>query len=635
MVSLRFIQDSFRGEQMQTSIWGNDVQAVLDQARVPGFKWVQVGSQLVEITVPFPSPEDWRDTLMYFLLVDRFNNPQAAPKNPPWDGEYSDFQGGTFNGIREQLDYLRALGIGAIWLSPVLKNCQYSPTYHGYGIQDFLSIDPRFASDPAQAENELRQLVDEAHARGIYIIFDIVLHHTGDVFAYQDYGSLAPWNGQPYTITWRDEHGNARPDWTEAPANPPPNAAVWPQELRSNAYFRRQGNAFGPSDQLIDASGDFYSLKGIASDVEDSSGYPVRHILTRAYQYLIAKYDIDGFRIDTLKYISSDFARNFANNIREFALSIGKKNFFTFGEVYDSERTISNFIGRNTLHSEEGDPIGVDAALDYPLFYNLPGTCKGILAPATVANLYEVRKQVESDILSTHGDASNFFVTFLDNHDQLTRYYYRDASNPDRFDDQVTLGVSCLFALPGIPCLYYGTEQGLSGGGGAVEAVREAFWGKPDAFDRNSVFYQAIAKLAALRNASPVLRYGRYYFRPLSGDGTHFGISTTAPGVLAFSRILDDQEALVVANADTRAGWTGEVIIDFSLNQTGAAYRILFSNKTQPVTPGAVEEKVTGSIEVMDVDGNTTHGPVRVLGVHLQPMEIQILAKAPFTELHQ
>ncbi len=619
---------------MQTSIWGTDVQAVLDQARVPGFKWVKVGSQLVEIATPFPSPEDWRDTLMYFLLVDRFNNPLAPPKNLPWDSVYSDFQGGTYNGIREQLDYLKALGVGALWFSPVLKNCQYSPTYHGYGIQNFLSIEPRFASDPVQAEkdpqlaeNELRQLIDEAHARGIYIIFDIVLHHSGDVFAYQDHGSVAPWNSQPYTINWRDEHGNARPDWTEAPADPPANAAVWPQELRMNAYFRRQGNAFGLPGQIIDASGDFYSLKGIASDVQDSSGFPVHAILSRAYQYLIAKYDIDGFRIDTLKYVSPDFARNFANNIREFALSIGKKNFFTFGEVYDSEQTIANFIGRNTLHSEEGDPIGVDAALDYPLFYNLPGTCKGTLAPGNVANLYEVRKQVESDILSTHGDASNFFVTFLDNHDQTWRYYYRDASNPDRFDDQVTLGVGCLFTLPGIPCLYYGTEQGLSGGGDAVEAVREAFWGKPGAFDRNSVFYQAIAKLAALRSASPALRYGRYYFRPISGDGTHFGISPTAPGVLVYSRILADQEVLVVANTDTQAAWAGEVIVDFSLNPTGAAYRILFSNKAQPVVPGEVEEKAAGSIVVTEVNGNTTHGPVRVIPVHIQPIELQILAR--------
>jgi len=619
---------------MPTSIMGADVQAELDKARVPGFKSVQVGNHVVEIPSPFPSPEDWRDTIMYFLLVDRFNNPMAPPNNLPWDSEFSDFQGGTFNGIREQLDYLKALGIGAIWLSPVQKNCQYSPTYHGYGIQDFLSIDPRFASNPAQAkqnpqfvENELHQLVDEAHARGIYIIFDIVLHHAGDVFAYQNYGSVAPWNGQPHTINWRDENGNARMDWTEAPPDPPSDAAIWPQELRSNNYFRRQGNAFGPSNQLIDASGDFYSLKGIASDFQNSSGYPVHSILIRAYQYLIAKFDIDGFRIDTLKYVSPDFARNFANFIREFAESIGKKNFFTFGEIYDSEQTIANFIGRNTLHSEEGDPIGVDAALDYPLFYNLPDTCKGLGAPINVANLYELRKRVQSDILSTHGDASNFFVTFLDNHDQTSRYYYRNTTNPDSFDDQVTLGVGCLFALPGIPCLYYGTEQGLSNSGNAMEAVREALWGKPDAFDRNSVFYQAIARLAALRSATPALRYGRYYFRPTSVDDSHFSVSTTAPGVLAFSRVLNDKEVLVVANTDTQASWKGEVIIDFSLNSIGSAFNIIFSNKAQPSSPGAVEEKAAGSVMVTGVDGSITQGPIHVVAVNVQPMEIQILGK--------
>ena len=162
----------------------------------------------LSIPSPFPSPENWRDQWIYFILVDRFNNPLRPPRNLPWDAPYSDFQGGTFDGIRQQLPYLQDLGVGALWLSPVLKNCQYSPTYHGYSIQDFLSIDPRFASDPARArqlvETELRQLVDEAHARGIYIILDIVLHHTGNVFAYQNYGSLAPWSNQPYTIYWRD-----------------------------------------------------------------------------------------------------------------------------------------------------------------------------------------------------------------------------------------------------------------------------------------------------------------------------------------------------------------------------------------------------------------------------------------------
>lgn len=617
---------------MQTSIWGSDVQAVFDQARSSGFKSIQIGKQTIDIPTPFPSPEDWRDTLMYFLLMDRFNNPQAGPRHVPWDSVYGDFQGGTFNGVRQQLDYLQGLGIGALWLSPVLKNCQYSPTYHGYGIQDFLNIDPRFASDPLRAqqdpllaENELRQLVDEAHARGMYVIFDIVLHHVGDVFAYKDYGSEASWSNQPYTIYWRDEHGNGRPDWTEAPIDSAADAVVWPRELHSNSFFRREGNAFGPGGRLIDVGGDFYSLKGVATDLQDAGGYPLHTILIRAYQYLIAKYDIDGFRIDTLKYISPDFERIFANAIREFALSIGKKNFFTFGEVYDSEEEIARFVGRNTLTTEEGDIIGVDAALDFPLFYKLPGVSKGLLAPGEVVTMFEHRKQVERSILSTHGDASNFFVTFLDNHDQNTRFYYRDPSNPDLFDDQVTLGIACLLALPGIPCLYYGTEQGLSGAGNSPEAVREALWGKPGAFDQGSAFYREIARLAALRKNEPALRYGRHYFRPLSGDGVRFGISASIPGVLAFARILNDREVVVVANTSTQVGWIGEVIVDASLNRQGTAYAVLFSNKDMPAVPGPILEKPSGSVEIIEVNGTMTHGPVRVLPIRLRPMEVQIV----------
>lgn len=219
-------------------------------------------------------------------------------------------------------------------------------------------------------------------------------------------------------------------------------------------------------------------------------------------------------------------------------------------------------------------------------------------------------------------------MTFLDNHDQTSRFYYSDPANPHRFDDQVTLGVGCLFALPGIPCLYYGTEQGLSGAGDAPEAVREALWGKPGAFDQRSAFYPAIAQLAALRNNSPALRYGRYYFRPLAGDGTHFGISTTAPGVLAFSRILNDQELVIVANTAIGVAWTGEVIVDYSLNPTGAAYSILFSNQGQPVAPGEVVEKPAGTVEVTEVDGSITNGPARVIAVSLQPMELQILGQS-------
>jgi hypothetical protein len=97
-------------------------------------------------------------------------------------------------------------------------------------------------------------------------------------------------------------------------------------------------SCFGDKGGVGEAGGDFASLKELVtgvqqSDTQQGPHYPVRNVLIRAYQYLIAKYDVDGFRIDTLKYIEPDFAQVFGNAMREFALSIGKKNFFTFGEV--------------------------------------------------------------------------------------------------------------------------------------------------------------------------------------------------------------------------------------------------------------------------------------------------------------
>jgi glycosidase len=617
---------------MPDSVWDTEVQLTLDQASKPGARLVYVGNRTVEVLTPFPSPIDWRDVWIYFMMVDRFNNPAAPPHHQPWDQPWGDYQGGTFAGIKQQLDYLQELGVGALWLSPLLKNCQFSPSYHGYGFQNFLAIEPRFSSDPERArhdpqfvEDELRELVDEAHARNIYVIFDIVLHHVGDVFAYPGFGSIAPWNTQPYPILWRDEQGNPNAEWTEASSVPDLalDAAVWPRELQENRFFKRQGNAFVES-QIIPA-GDFESLKALVTDYQTSEGQTVFQTLVRAFNYLIAKYDIDGFRIDTLMYLDPAFARNFANSIREFAQSIGKKNFFTFGEVWGSEEQIAHFIGRNAM--SEGEPIGVDAALDYPLFYKLPAVVKGQLAPSEILSMYEYRRQVESGVLSTHGDASNFFVTFLDNHDQSWRFFYRDPHQPDAYDDQVSLGVGCLFSLPGVPCLYYGTEQGLSGGGSSSEYVREALWGKPDAFSQNSVYFQAIQRLSLVRDTLPALRYGRSYPRPISGDGVHFGISALAPGILSFSRILSDQEVLIVANTSTQNSWAGAVLVDEMLNPVGKQFRVLFSNQDQFETPGPVVERPAGSVEVAEIDGGVSHGPVHIISVNLRPMEIQILGK--------
>ena len=102
------------------------------------------------------------------------------------------------------------------------------------------------------------------------------------------------------------------------------------------------------------------------------------------------------------------------------------------------------------------------------------------------------------------------------------------------------MGLAVLFCLQGIPAIYYGTEQGLTGtvdqDGNPTcseQSVREAFWGKPNAFDSQNFFYTQIKALSRLREEQPALRFGRLYFRQVSGNGRDFGYSS---GAAAWSR---------------------------------------------------------------------------------------------------
>jgi glycosidase len=524
------------------------------------------------IPYPFPSPADWRDQWIYFLLVDRFNNPSAMPQ--PNVVPCNTYQGGNFAGIRQQLPYLKQLGAGAIWLSPVLINPQWFKDYWGgYGIFDFLRIEPRFCSDPDAArqdptiaDKEFRELVDEAHAMGIYVILDIVLNHTGDLFNYEGMQDTREYRAAgEYNIFWRNKDGIAQGQWPDIDdAAISPNEGIWPEELQQNDFFRRKG---GNSND-----GDFGRLKELVTEYLDTKAgiFPVRNYLIRAYQYLIAKFDLDGYRIDTLQYIEPEFARVFGNAMREYALSIGKKNFFTFGEVWqdDNEERIAEFIGRNT--EKDHEMIGVDAAIDFPMRKRLVNVCKGFEAPAVLAKHFDKRRETLKKIVSSHGDAGKYYITFLDNHDLDERFHHPS------FPDQTKLALTCLMTMQGIPCIYYGTEQGLDGRGDRREYAREALWGRANAFDTSHSFYKHIQDLGQLIKEQPALRYGRQYFRALSGNETDFDYSPYPGGVIAFSRILNDKELLVAANTNVRQQVAVQIIIDKNLNSEGKQLSILF-----------------------------------------------------------
>jgi glycosidase len=580
-----------------------------------------------------PSPPDWRDGWVYFALVDRFNNPTRPPAhawNEPWNG----FQGGTLPGLTARLDYVRDLGASAIWLSPVLQNIASDEgAYHGYGIQNFTRVEPRFCADPARArgdvgyaDSQLRELVDAAHARGLSVILDIVINHAGDVFAYDGHGSVAPWReGPTYPIHWRGATGQPDPAWADAPDDPPAEAAVHPAALRHNDVFRRLGNAFEAPGHDPTVAGDFYSLKEMVTSLQDGSGrYPVRDALIDCYADVMRRFDIDGYRIDTLMYVEHDFAVTFGNAMREYAQSIGKSNFFTFGEVYADEAKISAFVGR---HVGEGDLVGVDAALDFPLFYVLPSITKAQAPPQAMVDVYALRRRLEDGVISSHGDASRYFVTFADNHDQHVRLRYADPADPHRYDNQVSLTLAVLLSLQGVPCIYYGTEAGFAASGDRPEAVREALWGAPNAFDPpQQPFAATLQELSAVRVAHPELRYGRQYFRPVSGDGADFGHSPFHGGVIAFSRILAASEVVVVANTSTVQGFTGHVLVDANLIPSGTVLAVDYSNQAGAAAPGAAVERPAGSVTVHE-DGGVSSGPIRTVEVSLRPMEVQILAK--------
>src|SRR5215216_7345966 len=137
------------------------------------------------------------DQNFYFVMADRFDNGDTANDNgglPPGTGEGQSgfdptgkgwYHGGDLQGLTARLDYIKGMGTTAIWLTPSFKNKAVQPEdrsggYHGYWITDFTQIDPHLGSN-----QELRALVDAAHARGMKVYFDIITNHTADVIGYE------------------------------------------------------------------------------------------------------------------------------------------------------------------------------------------------------------------------------------------------------------------------------------------------------------------------------------------------------------------------------------------------------------------------------------------------------------------
>ena len=196
----------------------------------------------------------------------------------------------------------------------------------------------------------------------------------------------------------------------------------------------------------------------------------------------------------------------------------------------------------------------------------------------------------------------------------------------------MTLAIALLFTLQGIPCVYYGTEQGLQRHRGRRRQPRpererveprSAVGQAPNAFDARTPTFAQIRRCRSCAQDEPPLAYGRLYFREVSGNGVDFGHSLGAGGLVAFSRILVDREVLVVANTGGRS-FSGVVVIDRDLNAAPRELRIAYSNHG---TSGKATVAVLPAARFHH-DGQITTGHTAALAVALKANEVQVLAPA-------
>jgi glycosidase len=433
----------------------------------------------------FPSPVNWRDEVLYFLLVDRFSDQRERPlldrqnlnaaRPQPWrwdrwaESGADRWQGGTLNGIRSRLGYLKGLGVTTLWLSPVFKQRGHENSYHGYGVQDFLEIDPHFGG-----RADLVNLVAEAHQEGMRIILDVIFNHSGANWLYPPDtpgGEFTP----PYK-TGRYEFGSWRGDQGQAlNAIQGSEDGVWPAELQGEDLYTRAGSGNLGAGNIDDPDAehkrsDFISLRDFRLDAPD-----LLSNLALCFKYWIALTDCDGFRIDTLKHVSLEQARNFCGTIKEFAGNLGKDNFLLIGEVAGGDFAEDRYL--DVLEQN------LNAALDIgemrPL---LTLVAKGLADPKAFFNGFDPGDA----ILGSHRNLGHRHVSILDDHDHVFGEKIRFSSE-SASDHQVVAGVALQLLTLGIPCIYYGTEQAL-GGPEASERQWLPGWKSSDRYLREAMF---------------------------------------------------------------------------------------------------------------------------------------------------
>ncbi|MBB1260153.1 pullulanase-type alpha-1,6-glucosidase [Streptomyces alkaliterrae] len=516
----------------------------------------------------------------YFVLPDRFANGDRSNDRGGLTGgrmttgydptDKGFYHGGDLKGITRKLDYIKGLGTTAIWMAPIFKNKPVqgegkdaSAGYHGYWITDFTQVDPHFGTN-----DDLRKLIKAAKARGMKVFFDVITNHTADVvgnkeqaYSYLSKGAF-PYltkDGKPFDDTdYADRAAGKRfpkVDLNSFPRTPVVPAAERdvkvPKWLNDPTMYHNRGDSTfaGESSE----QGDFFGLDDLWTERPE-----VVEGMKKIYQRWVRDFDIDGFRIDTVKHVNMEFWTRWAGALDAYAAKRGKKDFFMFGEVYSSDPAVNApYVTRGRL----------DATLDFPFqdvarsFASQGGSAKRL------PGLFE------QDYRYTTGRSNAYNqVTFLGNHDmgRIGTFLRQDNPKADEREllKRATLANELMFLSRGNPVVYYGDEQGFTGAGGDKDARQTMFASRTpdylddkankqlgtarthaeDSYDTRHPLYRSIAELAKLIKAHPALRDGTHTDRYADDGAGVYAFSRTAAGP---SRARAHEYVVAVNNATT------------------------------------------------------------------------------------
>lgn len=392
---------------------------------------------------------DWDEAVIYFAVTDRFFDGNESNNGKGYDKSEngsSSYHGGDFAGLTQKLDYLKDLGVNTIWITPIVANDMEdglntdvagikSWGYHGYWASDFEKLDSHLGT-----EEEFATLLNKAHERGIKIMVDVVLNHSGYEAATKEY----------FNTNFKDADGN-------------------PIRMLRN------------DDEVVPGSDQKKSLSDLPDFLTENA--EVRELLVAWQSNWISKYDIDYYRVDTVKHVDDTTWSAFKNALTK---------------INPEFKMIGEWAGAGYATETGALRTGrMDSLLDFDF--------NGVATDFVTGKISNTENFLNGRNVSIDNTAT--LGQFLSSHDEdgFVYHLYDKKENEgkelpkEKAEALGKVAASLQITAKGQPVIYYGEEIGLTGANNyPYQTNRYDFdWSKATDDNKTLTHYK---KLLAIRN---------------------------------------------------------------------------------------------------------------------------------------